>query len=95
MSAARLFHPSGPLPAHQLVTPMTSSPAPSDPRGASALRTAEAALSRIERSVDAAQAGEITLAEALEQITDELVARPALGRVREALSRSFSPSQPH
>ena len=60
-----------------------------------ALSSAETTLSRVQRCVDASQAGQITAAEAVEQILDELAARPSLGRVREALSRSFSPAQPH
>jgi transcriptional regulator NrdR family protein len=74
---------------------MASLPDKTEPSGSRALRSAEAALSRIQRSVHAAQAGEITASEAVEQILDELAARPALNHVRAALSRSFSPTQPH
>lgn len=61
----------------------------------SALRSAEAALSRIKSYAEAAQDDRITASEALEQILDELEARPALGRVRRALSRSFDPALPN
>jgi hypothetical protein len=37
----------------------------------------------------------ITPGEAVEQILDELAARPALGRVRAALSRSYQPTRPN
>jgi hypothetical protein len=60
-----------------------------------ALRTAEAALSRIQRYAEAAQDGHLTSGEAVEQILDEMAAGPALSRVRRALGRSFSPSRPH
>jgi hypothetical protein len=60
-----------------------------------ALRDAETALLRIKRYALAAQDELITPAEALEQILDELEARPALGRVRQALSRSFDPKLPN
>jgi cell division protein YceG involved in septum cleavage len=63
--------------------------------GAHALRSAEAALSRIQQYAQAVQTDTLTPGEAIEQILDELAARPALGRVRQALSRSFSPAQPH
>ena len=62
---------------------------------ARALRSAETTLSSVQRCADASQAGQITPAEAVEQILDELAARPSLGRVREALGRSFSPAQAH
>lgn len=60
-----------------------------------ALTSAEAALSRIQKCAEAAQDERITAGEAVEQILDELAARPALGRVRQALGRSFQPSRPH
>jgi hypothetical protein len=60
-----------------------------------ALSSAEAALSRIQKSAEAAQNERITAGEAVEQILDELAACPALGRVRAALGRSFQPSAPH
>jgi hypothetical protein len=66
-----------------------------EPPGASALRSAEAALAHIQGYAEAANAGTITPAEAIEQVLDELAARPALGRVRAALSSSFSPAEPH
>lgn len=59
-----------------------------------ALSSAEAALTRIQKSAEAVQEAQITPKEAVEQILDEL-ARPALGRVRAALGRSFLPAQPH
>jgi hypothetical protein len=76
---------------------MTKPSPTEEPRAASqgALRSAEAALSRIEQYAEAAQADCITPGEAIEQILDELTARPTLGRVRKALSRSFSPARPH
>jgi hypothetical protein len=60
-----------------------------------ALSSAEAALSRIQKSAEAAQDDRITAGEAVEQILDELAACPALGRVRAALGRSFEPARPH
>jgi hypothetical protein len=60
-----------------------------------ALRSAEKALARVQRYAEAVQDGRLTAGEAVEQILDELAARPALGKVRQALGRSFSPSQPH
>jgi hypothetical protein len=60
-----------------------------------ALTSAEAALTRIQTYAEAAADERITPGEAVEQILDELAARPALGRVRAALSRSFAPSRPH
>ncbi len=60
-----------------------------------ALVRAEAALSRIQRCAEAVQQDRITPGEAVEQILDELAARPTLGRVRRALGRSFSPTSPH
>jgi cell division protein YceG involved in septum cleavage len=63
--------------------------------GAHALRSAETALTRIQRYAEAVQSDTLTPGEAIEQILDELAARPALGRVRQALSRSFSPAQPN
>jgi hypothetical protein len=60
-----------------------------------ALRSAEDALARVQRSAEAVQDGRLTAGEGIEQILDELTARPALGKVRQALGRSFSPSQPH
>ncbi len=74
---------------------MTIASQTEDPQGAKALRTAEASLSRIQGFAEAALADQITPAEAVEQILDELAARPALGRVRQALSRSFKPARPH
>jgi hypothetical protein len=69
---------------------------PQDARnGAHALRSAEAALTRIQRYAEAVQTDTLTPGEAIEQILDELAARPALGRVRRALSRSFSPARPN
>ncbi len=64
-------------------------------QGAQALRSAETALSRIQGYAEAVQSDTLTPAEAIEQILDELAARPALGRLRRALSRSFAPVQPH
>jgi hypothetical protein len=63
--------------------------------GAQALRRAEATLTRIQHYAEAVQMDTLTPGEAIEQILDELAARPALGRVRQALSRSFSPAQPN
>ena len=60
-----------------------------------ALSSAETALSRIQKCAEAAQDERITAEEAVDQILDELAARPALGRLREALGRSWRPSQPH
>jgi hypothetical protein len=60
-----------------------------------ALTSAEAALSRIQKCAEAAQQERITASEAVEQILDELAARPTLGRVREALARSVQPSRAH
>jgi hypothetical protein len=60
-----------------------------------ALSSAETSLSRIQTWAEAAQDDRITPGEALEQILDELAARPALGRVRAALGRSFLPTRPH
>ncbi len=60
-----------------------------------ALSSAEAALTRIQTYAEAVADDRITPGEAVEQILDELAARPALGRVRAALSRSFAPSRPH
>jgi len=60
-----------------------------------ALTSAEAALLRIQKSVEAARDERITASEAVEQILDELDLRPALERVREALGRSVEPSRPH
>jgi hypothetical protein len=60
-----------------------------------ALTSAETSLSRIQKSAEAAADERITPGEAVEQILDELAARPALGRVRAALGRSFQPSRPH
>jgi hypothetical protein len=74
---------------------MTRALTTEDPSGATALRSAETSLTRIESFVQAAQADQITPAEAVEQILDELAARPALGRVRQALSRSFAPRHAH
>jgi hypothetical protein len=74
---------------------MTRALTSDEPSRSTALRSAEASLSRIERFVHAAQADQITPAEAVEQILDELAARPALGRVRQALSRSFAPRRAH
>jgi len=60
-----------------------------------ALNSAEQALSRIQKYAEAVTQDRITPGEAVEQILDELAARPALGRVRAALGRSWQPSQPH
>ena len=60
-----------------------------------ALSSAEAALSRIQKCAEAVRDERITAGEAVEQILDELAARPALGRVREALGRSHQPARPH
>jgi hypothetical protein len=60
-----------------------------------ALTSAEAALSRIQKCAEAVQDARLTAGEAVEQILDELAARPTLGRVREALVRSVQPSRPH
>jgi len=60
---------------------------------ARALRSAERALTRIQHYAEAVQTDSLTPGEAIEQILDELAARPALGRVRRALSRSFSPAR--
>ncbi len=60
-----------------------------------ALSSAEALLSRIQKCVEAAAADRITAGEAVEQILDELAARPALSRVRAALGRSFAPTRPN
>jgi len=60
-----------------------------------ALTSAETALLRIQKSVEAARDERITANEAVEQILDELDLRPALERVREALGRSVEPSRPH
>ena len=70
---------------------------PDDPAAdqTAALATAETALSRIQRHVQAARDETITAGEALEQILDELEGHSALGRVRQALRRSFDASRPH
>jgi hypothetical protein len=60
-----------------------------------ALTSAEAALSRIQKCAEAAQDERITAGEAVEQILDELAARPTLGQVRKALARSVQPSRAH
>ena len=60
-----------------------------------ALSSAEASLSRIQKYAEAAADDRITAGEAVEQILDELAARPALDRLREALGRSWQPSRPH
>jgi hypothetical protein len=60
-----------------------------------ALTSAEGALSRIQKCAEAAQAERITACEAVEQILDELAARPTLGRLRQALVRSAEPTRPH
>jgi hypothetical protein len=60
-----------------------------------ALSSAESALSRIQRCAEAVQEDRITPGEAVEQILDELAARPALPRLRAALDRSFRPARPH
>jgi len=60
-----------------------------------ALSSAEAALSRIQKCAEAVQDERLTASEAVEQILDELAARPALGQVREALGRSVQPARPH
>jgi hypothetical protein len=64
-------------------------------RQKSALTSAEAALSRIQKYAEAAQDDRITAGEAVEQILDELAARSTLGQVREALGRSVQPSRAH
>jgi hypothetical protein len=71
-----------------------SSVHPDPPDAGATLRSAEAALDSIQRSARAAELGQITAGEAVEQILDELAARPALGRVRQTLDRSFSPARP-
>jgi hypothetical protein len=60
-----------------------------------ALSSAEASLSRIQTWAEAVADERLTPGEAVEQILDELAARPALGRVRAALSRSYQPTRPH
>jgi hypothetical protein len=60
-----------------------------------ALSSAEESLSRIQKCAEAVVDERITPGEAVEQILDELAARPALGKVRAALGRSFQPSRPH
>jgi hypothetical protein len=60
-----------------------------------ALSSAESALSRIQRCAEAVQEDRITPGEAVEQILDELAARPTLPRVRAALDRGSGPSRPH
>jgi septation ring formation regulator EzrA len=60
-----------------------------------ALSSAEATLSRIQKHAEAVQDERITASEAVEQILDELAARPVLGRVREALGQAAEPSRPH
>ena len=60
-----------------------------------ALTSAEAALSRIQKCAEAAHDDRITAYEAVEQILDELAARPALGQVREALGCGVQPTRPH
>lgn len=60
-----------------------------------ALSSAETSLTRIQTWVEAAEDERITPCEAVEQILDELAARPALGRVRAALGRSYAPTRPH
>ena len=67
----------------------------SDPNGRDALKRAEAALARVQRSAQAATDGRLTANEAIEQIMNDLEARPALDQVREALSRYLLPSRPH
>jgi hypothetical protein len=74
---------------------MTSARHNDEPQGARALRSAETALSRIQHYAEAVQTDTLTAGEAIEQILDELAARPTLGRVRQALNRSFSPVRPH
>ena len=60
------------------------------------LRSAEAALSRIQGYAEAAASDYITPGEAIEQILDELAARSTLGRVRAALGRcSAVGAHPH
>ena len=63
--------------------------------GRKALSSAEESLSRIQKCAEAVADERITPWEAVEQILDELAARPALGQVRAALGRSFQPSRPH
>ncbi len=60
-----------------------------------ALTSAETSLTRIQKCAEAAMDERITPGEAVEQILDELAARPALGRVRAALGRSYQPARPH
>jgi hypothetical protein len=67
----------------------------SGPDPSCALASAEAALSRIQRCAEDAQRDRITPGEAVDQILDELAACSILGRVRRALSRSFSPAAPN
>ena len=59
------------------------------------LRYAEATLLRIQRYAQDAEDDRITPGEAIEQILDELAARPTLGRMRRALGRSFAPARAH
>lgn len=51
-----------------------------DTPGAMALRRAETTLTRIQSYAEAVQMDTLTPGEAIEQILDELAARPALGR---------------
>ena len=66
-----------------------------EPQCDKALRSAEAALSRIQGYAEAALSDQITPSEAIEQILDDLITNPALGEVRQALGRNLSPGQPH
>jgi hypothetical protein len=67
-----------------------------EPQGDKALRSAEVALARIQGYAEAALSDQITSGEAIEQILDELAAHPALGEVRQALSRNhLSLGRPH
>ena len=59
-----------------------------------ALSNAEAMLSRIQKCAEAVQDDRITAGEAVEQILDELSARPTLGRARDALGLGAE-TRPH
>ncbi len=68
---------------------------PSNADSSRALLSAQAVLKHIRRLAEAAEADHITPGEAVEQILDELAARPALGGMSEAPSRSFAPARPN
>ena len=74
---------------------MTTAPPAAEAEDHGVLRSAEAALLRIQRYAEAAQDDRITPGEAIEQILDELNGRSTLGRVRQALGRSFAPRRAH